>query len=274
MDRIGVLQGRLTPSSDGSIQFFPKDNWRNEFRLARQIGFDCLELLVKKDSHKENPLWCRPGVTEINELALRSRLTIPSVHGFYSKAEDYPAVLQHLVRQTDAVGARTVLVSFFDGNALKTDEDKRLARLRIAPALRACEETGVCLGIETEMPAAELLDFVESIDHSHIGVYYDLGNMASMGVDVPSEIKLLGRSIYGVHIKDRNAGGGPTVPLGEGCVDFYGAFSALREIGYQGPLIVQGARLKNIDDLALNRRYHIFVKYVLYEIDKARGGKA
>ena len=258
MDKIGVLQGRLTPSQDGSIQFFPKDNWRNEFQLARQIGFDCVELLVKKDSYEENPLWSQSGACEIRDLASRSCLSIPSVHGFYSKAEYYPLILRRLIRQAAFVGAGTVLISFFDGNTLKTDEDKQLARARISPVLRDCEELGVCLGIETEMRAEELLKFVELFNHPRVGVYYDLGNMASMGADVPREIRLLGRSIYGVHVKDRKADGGPTVPLGEGCVNFYGAFSALREISYRGPLIVQGARLKNVDDMALNSRYCIF----------------
>ena len=124
------------------------------------------------------------------------------------------------------------------------------------------------------IPAEELLEFVESFNHPRVGVYYDLGNMASMGVDVLAEIRLLNRRIVGVHVKDRLPNGGPTIPLGEGCVDFYGAFSALREIGYQDPLIIQGARLPGVDDIILNRRYHIFVKYVLYEINKTKGGKA
>lgn len=274
MNKIGILQGRLTPTPDGSIQFFPKENWRNEFGSAKQIGFDCLELLVKKDSYEENPLWSQSGAQEIRCLAAQHGLAIPSVHGFYSKKKDYSLVLRHIVRQTAFVGARTVLVSFFDGNALKTDEDKQSAYSQIAPVLSDCEGLGVCLGIETELRAGELLEFIESFNHPRVGVYYDLGNMASMGVDVAEEIRFLSDKIFGVHVKDRLPGGGITVPIGLGCADFYGAFSALSEIDYQSPLIIQGARLSGVDDITLNRRYHNFVKHVLYEIDKAKGGKA
>ena len=272
MQSIGVLQGRLTPTPDGSIQFFPKDNWEDEFRLARQIGFDCIELLVKKDSFRKNPLCL--GAQEIKRLAAQSGLVISSVHGFYSKAKNYSLILRYLVRQAAFVGARTVLISFFGNNALKTNEDKELACDLIKSVIHDCYELGVCIGIETELAAEELSEWIRSFNHPNIGVYYDIGNMASSGADVAEEIKFLSDKIFGVHIKDRLPNGGPTVPLGEGCVNFYSAFSALREIGYESPLIIQGARLSGVDDIILNRRYHIFVKYVLYEINKTKGGKA
>ena len=67
--KIGILQGRLTASNGRGIQFFPTENWENEFELAKKIGFECMELLVKKDSYDKNPLWSRGGVEKTKRLA-------------------------------------------------------------------------------------------------------------------------------------------------------------------------------------------------------------
>ena len=262
---LGILQGRLTPSPDGSIQFFPKDNWEKEFVIAKQLGFDCMEWLIKKESYEENPLR-RPY-----RNYLKDTLEIPilSVHGFYDKNPHYSSILGNIIEYSSAIGARTVLISFFKDNALKSESDKKLALKQILPALQVYKNTSVRLGIETEMPARELLEFVGSFDHSDVGVYYDIGNMASIGVDVVEEIKFLGNLICGVHVKDRLANGGKTVPLGEGCADFEGAFRALCQVGYKGPFIIQGARVAGMDDIDLNREYFHFCKDLL---QKTYGG--
>lgn len=266
---LGILQGRLTPSPDGSIQFFPEDGWQNEFPTARQIGFDCAELLVKKNKWQENPLMSDSGRTQIYRLAQQHKIFIRSVHGFYERQEKYPVALKSIVINASSLGARTVLVSFFGENALISDEDKLLARSNLLEALNLCSTFQVKIGVETEMPAMELLDFIESFKHPNIGIYYDIGNMASMGVNVAEEIRLLGDKICGVHVKDRLANGGETVPLGEGCADFEAAFRALRDVGYGGPFIIQGARVSSVDDVELNRRYYRFCKNLL---EKTYGG--
>ena len=260
---LGILQGRLTLSTDGSIQFFPKDNWQNEFAAAKKIGFDCMELLVKRDSGKENPFLSFDGIEAIAQLVQNSGIKVFSVHGFYENSQKYQATLIRIINSSSLIGARTVLISFFDRNALKTKVKKKLARLALLPILPYCKATDIRLGIEAEISASELLEFVRSFNHPNVGIYYDIGNMASMGVDVIKEISLLGGFICGVHVKDREANGGKTVPLGEGCADLEGAFRALCQADYDGPFIIQGARSATADDIALNQRYFEFCKDLL-----------
>lgn len=257
---LGILQGRLTPSPDGSIQFFPADNWQNEFAMARHIGFDCLELLIKQDSLESNPLCVYQEISQIRRLCNVNNLPVYSIHGFYDKSLEYPAGLGLIIAGADCLNVKTILISFFKENALRSEKDKILARKQLVPVLKLCEILNIHLGIETEMVALELLDFIESFNHPNISVYYDIGNMASLGVDVVQEIKLLGNLICGVHVKDRLANGGQTVPLGEGCADFKAAFAALHDVGYNGPFIIQGARVAGIDDIELNTRYFHFCK--------------
>ena len=40
---IGIMQGRLSPMIDGQIQAFPVEAWKDEFRLANDIGFTHIE---------------------------------------------------------------------------------------------------------------------------------------------------------------------------------------------------------------------------------------
>ncbi len=254
LPKIGILQGRLTASKDGSIQFFPFDNWEKEFEIASMVGFDCIELLVKRDSYERNPLWSAFDVGRITRLSKKFNISIPSVHGFYIKSPEYTDLLIELIKQSAEVGAKKVLLSFFDERALLTKEDKDTALKYIGPALDFAKKHDIVLGVETEMAASELKDFIYSFNHPNIGVYYDIGNMVSMGVDVTREIEFLGDLICGVHVKDRKINGG-SVPIGSGDANFPDIFSALKKIGYSGPFIMQGARDTNVDDIDLNTEY-------------------
>jgi len=263
---LGILQGRLTPSVDGSIQFFPKDNWKNEFAIAQDIGFDCIELLVKSDSWQENPLLDLSHAGELGRLSRNYGISLPSVHGFYNTLGGYPIILADIAYRASLLSVKTILVSFFGDNVLNNEADYDFVRCQLRKVLLECERTGISIGIETEMIAPKLLDFIKSLDSPAVGIYYDIGNMASMGVNVANEIRTIGNLLFGVHVKDREANGGKTVPLGEGCVKFKETFIALKEVGYNRPFIIQGARSSEIDDITLNERYYKFCHELLVEI--------
>ena len=72
-------------------------------------------------------------------------------------------------------------------------------------------------------------------------------------------------------MKDRLQNTDPTVesksvPLGGGCADFKSAFAALKEIGYSNPLIIQGARGEDGDELERNKKYREFTEKIAKEI--------
>ena len=259
MNPVGVLQGRLTSSDGRGIQFFPYENWENEFQIAREIGFECIESLVKRNEFSKNPLSSSLGIKRINELKEKFQLEIPSVHGFYGKENDYPEILMEIIKAAHKIGAGVVLVSFFEENELITENDKSLARSQLEEPLDLAESYGIRLGVETEMPSEKLKSFIDSFNHPAIGIYYDTGNMVSMGVDVIKEIRFLRDSICGVHLKDRKIKG-ESVPLGEGDTDFKAILEALEEINYTAPLIIQGARKEGVNDVELNKQYLEWIK--------------
>ncbi|RJQ32481.1 sugar phosphate isomerase/epimerase [Candidatus Parcubacteria bacterium] len=267
MLKIGILQGRLTPSNGRGIQFFPTDNWQNEFRLAKGIGFSHVELLIKNDhTIKNNPFMEQKGVTKIKDIADASGIEIDSVHGFFLRSTDYPETLNHLIKQAAMIGAKTVLIPFFHNNLLTDLSVKKDAARLISSCLDTCEKTGVRLGIETELMADDLLEIINSFDSSFVGSYYDIGNMASIGADTAAEILKINKMIFGIHIKDRLANKGETVPIGTGCVDFQKTLQALKEIRFSGPMIIHGARQNKVNDFDLNSRYFNYINSILTQI--------
>ena len=44
--RFGMVQGRLTQSPPNCLQWFPQDNWEDEFRTASKLGVNYIELIA------------------------------------------------------------------------------------------------------------------------------------------------------------------------------------------------------------------------------------
>ena len=55
-NKFGILQGRLTKAPSGRLQFFPND-WSKEFPIAKNIGFDYIELFSERTKNPKNPIW-------------------------------------------------------------------------------------------------------------------------------------------------------------------------------------------------------------------------
>lgn len=273
---IGILQGRLTPSRGRGIQFSPdgEGEWEREFYTARDIGLSCIELLVRPARLRKHPLMTTEGRARLRKISQETGVSIPSVHGYTPKGDTYEQDLVDIVRATKEVGATTLLISFFKDGRLSgtSDETWERAHRLVASGSREAAAQGVRLGIEAELPASTLLDFIDKAETPEaFGVYYDLGNQFACGFPVIDELHQLGPRVVGVHIKDRlpitaPAQESPSVPIGEGCADFPGAFRALRDIGYSRPLIFQGARTEDGKERELYEQYLAKVQGMCYII--------
>lgn len=267
---IGILQGRLTLPNGRGIQFFPEENWEQEFYSAHDIGLSCIEPLVRPTNLRSNPLMTAEGRARLKELSRETGVSIPSVHGYTPRGETYEQDLVDIVRATKEVGADVLLISFFNDGRLSStpDETWERAHRMIRAGAREAVAHGVRLGIEAELPAETILDFISRAETPEaFGVYYDLGNQFACGFPVIDELHLLGPLVVGVHIKDRlpntdSSHESASVPIGEGSADFPAAFKALRDIGYNRPLIFQGARGEDGKEKELYGRYLATVRAI------------
>ncbi len=130
------------------------------------------------------------------------------------------------------------------------------------------KEVGIMVAIENTwsnflLSPLEFRDFIDEINSSYIGCYFDIGNVLPYGV--PHDwIRILGKRIKSVHIKDFKKGFYTMdgfVNLGEGNIDFLEVSKALRSINYEGwitaevnadlnnPLLVAEVALKNMNKI-------------------------
>ena len=147
-------------------------------------------------------------------------------------------VLQRLIESAAAIGAALILIPILEVSEIRKDREADEIAAALVSCLPAARAAKVRLGLETELPVARYVGLVKRIGDEAVGTYYDIGNAAAQGYDCAADIRALGESIYGVHVKDRVRNGG-SVPLGQGSTDYTAVFGALRDIAYKGALVLQ-----------------------------------
>lgn len=253
---IGIMQGRLTPSNNRGIQFFPFEEWEKEFNIANEIGLDEIEWIFDYDRYQENPLWTEEGRNKIKRLIEETNIKINSIcwdyfmrRPFYKKqGNEKEVVLQEnfqIFRVTleamKDIGAKLVEIPMVDDSSVKNETEKIEAVEFIRSLCDMAEEYKIIVGLETDFPPGGFREFLEVIGKDNLVANYDSGNSSGLGYDHEKEILSLNEKIYNVHIKDRIKGGG-TVRLGTGSADLEQVFSCLNKVGYKGSFILQAAR--------------------------------
>lgn len=256
-NRIGFMQGRLSPVIDGKIQAFPRHYWQQEFALAQEHGFGLMEWTLDQERLYENPLMTEKGRQEIKALMAKHKLAIKSLTGdcfmqapFYKvKGKQRDRLLKDLaaiISSCKDVGIRAVLIPLVDAGRLENREHEKTlleGLTRITPLL---DRTGMIICFESDFAPANLARFIAQLDEKWFGLTYDIGNSASLGYVPGEELAAYGHRVVNVHVKDRKLGG-TTVPLGTGNANIPKTMAALQKAGYRGNYILQTTRANNGD---------------------------
>ncbi len=251
-NRIGFMQGRLSPLINGCIQAFPWDNWQEEFALASSLGVGVMEWTLDQERLYANPLLTTAGQKKIGDLCKQYSITIPSITGdcfmqapFWKSSGAEREVLQNdfkaVIEACSVVGIVLVVVPLVDNGRLenKEHEDTLVEYLTSQKGFLASK--GVKIIFESDFDPKNLARFLARLDAEFFGINYDIGNSAALGFIPSKEFEAYGNRIVNVHIKDRPFGG-TTVPLGTGDADFESVFSFLASVNYKGNYILQTAR--------------------------------
>lgn len=273
MVKIGVTQGRLSPRPEGEerLQFFPSD-WQSEFRVAREMGFDCVEWLFDWDKFGKNPFFREDHTEEIRSVSRASGVeALSTCSDYFMKyalvGRDPEIVQKELIwqmRRASALGQNLILVPLLEDHAVKSEAEKQEIISVVTQAIHSAQDHKVRIAFETELPVAELIDFIDRFQNPRVGVYYDIGNSTSYGFDCPKDLEILSGRVSGVHIKDRKVGSTQSVVLGSGDADFKNCFVALSRIGYNGTYILQAWRGE--DYLADAKKQLEFVRQIIGKI--------
>jgi len=244
----GIVQGRLTVPPVGLLQWFPQDSWQGEFSTAERIGIQFIELLTERQFNPDNPFWTEQGRAELKVVNEKTGRWLYSSCTDYiidhsllddPKGETRKHVKQFLAASAD-LGCKVAVFPLLEQSDLNTSTADAMAPL-IQEFARQAAESDILICIESLMEGKHLKSFLELVNEPNVKCVFDTGNRVVDNPDLVPEIRLLGDWIAHVHIKDKNASGA-NVLLGTGLVNFAEVFQALREIGYDGPLVFETTR--------------------------------
>ena len=227
--------------------------------LAKQVGLDGVQVslgTLADDMHLRRPevqqrykdAANQSGV-EVLSLAIGELNNIP----YKSDPRTIPWVSDG-IEVCRAMNCRVILLAFFHKNDLRDDKpgrDETVRRLKeVAPK---AEKMGILLGIESWLSAEDHMRIIDRVGSPALKVYYDVANSTERGYDIFKEIRWLGRQgqICEFHMKENGA------LLGHGRIDFQKVRAALDDIGYRGPMQIEGAVPpggKLVESCTANRR--------------------
>ncbi len=276
MARIGIMQGRLVPPTDGRIQCFPRQRWADEFELGKQAGIDCIEWIYDLHGADVNPIATDSGIAQMKALGEKTGVRVLSICADYfmdrplvragaGELAERLAIFDWLLGRGALLGINRVVVPFVDASRIETEEEFEGVIAVLQRILPMAERTGIEIHLETSLPPARFAALLERLPHPLLKANYDSGNSSSLGYAPREEFAAYGPRIGSVHIKDRLLGGG-TVPLGTGDADFPALAEALRSVNYRGDFILQVARGEPGDEVAWTRKNRQFVEQLLASV--------
>ncbi len=252
----GIMQGRLTPSRERGIQFFPFDNWQKEFFTAETLGLQEIEWIFDYERYDENPIWTLSGREALRKIIHRTGVIVYSVcfdyfmrRPFYKyqgneQKERYQENLEMAYNVLDGlaeIGAQLLEVPMVDSSSVKTLKERDSAVEYIGRLAEYGAKKNLKIGLETDFAPGVFTSFLEEVHADNVFANFDSGNSSGIGYLPEEEIPALGDRICNVHIKDR-VYHGTTVALGTGSADFDGVFKNLKKVGYHNSFILQAAR--------------------------------
>ena len=213
MRKTGIMQGRLSPPTEGKFQSFPKFSWREEFHKASKAGLKSIEWIFEADEWEENPISSNDGINEISELIKETGIIIESVCADYfmdipyfkanhSVRKDHRERLKWLITQATNIGAKYIDLPFVDASKVEHRDHFDLIFEFVKPALVRASELDLTIALETNLDPKDFKFLLEKINHPHLQANYDTGNSSGLGYDCVEELNYYGKWIKTIHIKN------------------------------------------------------------------------
>jgi L-ribulose-5-phosphate 3-epimerase len=211
--------------------------------MAGELGFDCLQVSVGRIP-RDGKLVLSDKTLQKTYLAESKRhkcpigslyLDILHVNGLKLREDPLgPRWVAEAIDIAKALKVKVLLLPFFGKQRLENQEEIDYVADALKEIAPAASRAGVILALETTLAAQDDLALIERTKSKAVQVYYDVGNASKAGVDIPAELKLLGRErLAELHFKDN-----PHY-LGEGPVDFPTIVDTLADLGYERRVLLE-----------------------------------
>ena len=246
---LGIMQGRLIdPPNGDDLDWFPFDNWEQEFSIAQSLSLNSIELVIDRKMSSNNPLWTQIGREKINELYTKHTLKpIACCVNFIIDNSICDQIVfnrvKEVIKYLSGLNFKFVVMPLFGLSELKTHKNNNFKH-NINYLADYAKINKIYFLIETNCSGQETLNFLLNLNNKNIGVVYDIGNATLCGQNIENDFKILSSLISHIHIKDKNLAG-DNVLLGDGIVDFYSFFKTLKINKYVGSYTLETSRGKN-----------------------------
>ena len=270
LEKIGLMQGRLSIPIGKKIQAFPTNNWENEFRKAKKLSVRFIEWTLDHKNLSKNPLLSSSGQKKIKKLCKDYKIKINSITGdcfmqrpFWKVDKVYKKKLildlKKILIGASKLNIKYLVIPIVDNGKLKNTRQKKILIEELKKIKTLQKKTKVKILFETDFSPQQNFEFLKNFDKNFFGLNYDIGNSASLNYDPVQEFKKNAIYIKNIHIKDRKKFG-MTVPLGQGNAKFNLIFKLCKKYNYKGNFIIQAARKKKGQEVETIKTYLKFIK--------------
>ncbi len=267
LNNLGFMQGRLLPTKNNKIQFFPEKNWKKEFYLANKVGLKHMEWTLDYKNLYKNPIFTSVGIREIKSLSKKYNIKIKSLTGDcfmqkpfwkFSNSKKYIMDLKKIIEACGNLKIRYIIFPLVDNSSIKNKTQENKIILEFKKLNNILSSNKVEILFESNYNPKNLKTFIQKFNFKNFGINYDSGNSASLNYDSDVEFDHYGKYIKNIHVKDRILNG-KTIRLGKGNANFQKIFKNIKKIKYNNILILQTARSltknKDIEELKINIKY-------------------
>ncbi len=192
MNRLGIMQGRLSPPVNNQIQAFPGDKWRDEFPICKKLGLGCMEWIFEYKTMQSNPFYTDDGIKEIKKVSDLYNVRIGSLLADYfmekklfgvesSEIKKSVEMLFFIIDQCKKCNIPVIEIPLVDSSAIRTKNDKKELINNLKKPLEYASEKGIDISLETSLPPREFRDLILDFKPYDVKVNYDMGNSASLG---------------------------------------------------------------------------------------------
>src|SRR3989344_1480524 len=150
----GIVQGRLITSPPGKLQWFPQEQWEEEFSLAKDLGISFIELIAEREHNNRNPIWSDEGIAKIKELCKKNNLPLHAYCNDYvidhSLLKDKAVLEQNerFTQQGKKLGVQKYILPLFEKSEINNDNLREFS-----PVLKimadSAQKHGILLCLET-----------------------------------------------------------------------------------------------------------------------------
>ena len=271
-NKIGFMQGRLSPIYNNLIQSFPYTNWENEFKFAKKMGFSHIEWTVDQYLLDMNPISNKNGLDKIKKIKKKYNIQTHNLtedffmqNPFFKSDKLVTKILEDqilkLLENSSKIKVKNFVIPLVDNSSIKNTKQLNTVISFFKNIRNFLKKIKINIVFETDMKPKNNMIFIEKLQDDCFGINYDMGNSASIGYNTVKEINLYGSKIYNVHIKDRKFMG-ESIKLGKGNVNFDSVFECLKKNYYNGFFTLQTARSKSNKHIeVLNSSKKFILKY-------------